>query len=33
MCFESQAAGVEGIYDQHTYYDERRLHLENGATF
>ncbi|AXE91790.1 tyrosine-type recombinase/integrase [Paraburkholderia terricola] len=33
MCLNHKLAGVEGIYDQHTYYDERRHALELWARF
>jgi len=33
MCLNHKLAGVEGIYDQHTYYDERRRALELWASF
>ncbi|WP_433704457.1 tyrosine-type recombinase/integrase [Paraburkholderia sacchari] len=33
MCLNHKLAGVEGIYDQHTYYDERRGALELWANF
>ncbi|HDR8931583.1 tyrosine-type recombinase/integrase [Burkholderia vietnamiensis] len=33
MCLNHKLAGVEGIYDKHTYYDERRAALELWARF
>jgi integrase len=33
MCLNHKLKGVEGIYDQHTYYDERRKALELWARF
>ncbi|QLB63463.1 tyrosine-type recombinase/integrase [Paraburkholderia caribensis] len=33
MCLNHKLKGVEGIYDQHTYYDERRAALELWASF
>jgi integrase len=33
MCLNHKLPGVEGIYDQYTYYDERRHALERWATF
>ncbi len=33
MCLNHKLPGVEGIYDQHSYYDERRVALENWAQF
>jgi integrase len=33
MCLNHKLPGVEGIYDQHTYYDERRRALELWAQF
>ncbi|MFM0173201.1 tyrosine-type recombinase/integrase [Paraburkholderia sediminicola] len=33
MCLNHKLKGVEGIYDQHTYYDERRRALELWARF
>jgi integrase len=33
MCLNHKLAGVEGIYDQHTYYEERRGALELWASF
>lgn len=33
MCLNHKLPGVEGIYDQYTYYGERRLALERWATF
>jgi integrase len=33
MCLNHKLKGVEGIYDQHTYYDERRHALELWARF
>jgi integrase len=33
MCLNHKLAGVEGIYDQHTYYDERRAALNLWASF
>jgi integrase len=33
MCLNHKLPGVEGIYDQHTYYDERRHALELWASF
>ncbi|MBR8188778.1 tyrosine-type recombinase/integrase [Burkholderia vietnamiensis] len=32
-CLNHRLAGVEGIYDQHNYYDERRAALELWARF
>lgn len=31
MCLNHKLPGVEGIYDQHTYYDERRVALEKWS--
>ena len=28
MCLNHRLSGVEGIYDQHTYFDERKEALE-----
>jgi integrase len=33
MCLNHKLKGVEGIYDQHTYYEERRNALELWACF
>lgn len=33
MCLNHKLPGVEGIYDQHAYYDERRHALETWAGF
>lgn len=33
MCLNHKLPGVEGIYDQHSYYDERRTALESWAHF
>lgn len=33
MCLNHKLAGVEGIYDQHTYYEERRAALVLWAAF
>lgn len=33
MCLNHKLRGVEGIYDQHTYYEERRAALELWAQF
>ncbi|MGF6610628.1 integrase [Paraburkholderia sp. WSM4175] len=33
MCLNHKLKGVEGIYDQYTYYDERRAALELWARF
>lgn len=33
MCLNHKLPGVEGIYDQHAYYDERRAALELWAKF
>jgi integrase len=33
MCLNHKLKGVEGIYDQHTYYEERRSALELWAAF
>lgn len=33
MCLNHKLRGVEGIYDQHTYYEERRAALELWAKF
>lgn len=33
MCLNHKLPGVEGIYDQHTYFDERRTALEKWARF
>ncbi|MBN3846078.1 site-specific integrase [Paraburkholderia sp. Ac-20342] len=33
MCLNHKLPGVEGIYDQYTYYGERRLALERWAAF
>jgi integrase len=33
MCLNHKLPGVEGIYDQHTYYDERREALELWSQF
>ncbi|MBN6736830.1 tyrosine-type recombinase/integrase [Burkholderia multivorans] len=33
MCLNHKLPGVEGIYDQYTYYGERRYALERWATF
>lgn len=33
MCLNHKLPGVEGIYDQHTYYDERRIALEKWSDF
>ena len=33
MCLNHKLPGVEGIYDQHTYYDERRIALEKWSEF
>jgi integrase len=33
MCLNHKLSGVEGIYDRHTYFEERREALENWAAF
>jgi integrase len=33
MCLNHKLAGVEGIYDQHTYYSERRRALLTWVQF
>lgn len=33
MCLNHKLPGVEGIYDQHSYYEERRDALENWVKF
>ncbi len=33
MCLNYKLSGVEGIYDRHTYFDERKEALENWPTF
>ncbi|ARK40646.1 tyrosine-type recombinase/integrase [Burkholderia pseudomallei] len=33
MCLNHKLAGVEGIYDQYTYYDERRTALELWSAY
>ena len=33
MCLNHKLAGVEGIYDQHSYYEERRAALETWSQF
>jgi integrase len=33
MCLNHKLPGVEGIYDQHSYYEERRAALESWAGF
>ena len=33
MCLNHKLSGVEGIYDQHTYFDERKEALEKWARF
>ena len=33
MCLNHKLPGVEGIYDQHTYYEERRSALEKWSDF
>lgn len=33
MCLNHKLSGVEGIYDQHTYFDERKQALEKWAQF
>ena len=33
MCLNHKLSGVEGIHDQHTYFDERREALEKWARF
>lgn len=33
MCLNHKLPGVEGIYDQHSYYEERRAALESWACF
>ena len=33
MCLNHKLPGVEGIYDQHTYYDVRRVELEKWNDF
>lgn len=33
MCLNHKLPGVEGIYDQHSYYEERRVALESWARF
>ena len=33
MCLNHKLSGVEGIYDQHTYYPERRQALETCVQF
>ncbi|WP_333783712.1 tyrosine-type recombinase/integrase [Paraburkholderia terrae] len=33
MCLNHKLAGVEGVYDRYTYYDERRRALELWASF
>lgn len=33
MCLNHKLAGVEGIYDVHTYFDERKKALTTWADF
>ena len=33
MCLNHRLSGVEGIYDRHTYFDERKQALEEWALF
>ena len=33
MCLNHKLSGVEGIYDRHTYFDERKNALEKWAEF
>ena len=33
MCLNHKLSGVEGIYDRHTYFDERKAALEKWAGF
>ena len=33
MCLNHKLSGVEGIYDRHTYFDERKEALEKWADF
>jgi hypothetical protein len=33
MCLNHKLSGVEGIYDRHTYYPERRSALATWAEF
>lgn len=33
MCLNHKLSGVEGIYDRHTYFDERKAALEKWARF
>lgn len=33
MCLNHKLAGVEGIYDQYTYWDERKVALELWAAY
>jgi len=33
MCLNHKLSDVEGIYDQHTYFDERKEALEKWARF
>ena len=33
MCLNHKLSGVEGIYDRHTYFDERKEALEKWARF
>ena len=33
MCLNHKLPGVEGIYDQHSYYEERRVALKKWADF
>ena len=33
MCLNHKLSGVEGIYDRHTYFDERKEALEQWARF
>lgn len=33
MCLNHKLSGVEGIYDQHTYYEERRQALQTWVAF
>jgi hypothetical protein len=33
MCLNHKLQGVEGIYDQYSYYEERRVALQTWADF
>ena len=33
MCLNNKLSGVKGIYDRHTYFDERKEALEKWALF